>query len=122
TDKAAMNIAALFSTYSLTDEITTMKLLRKLFGKKNKVEPIKAAPVVVAEVKLPKPVITLDVVAETNDEQALLTLATEGATSPLRQAAAEKIHSREILEQLAKIAKTKDKSVFKIVKSKLDVF
>ena len=99
-----------------------MKLLRKLFGAKNKVEPIKAAPIVVAEVKPPKPVITLDVVEQTNDENELLKLASDGTTSPLRQAAAEKIHSRELLEQLAKTAKTKDKNVFKIVKAKLDVF
>ena len=99
-----------------------MKLLRKLFGAKNKPEPIKAAPIVVAEVKPPKPVITLDAVEQTDDEQELLKLASDGATSPLRQAAAEKIHSRELLEQLAKTAKTKDKNVFKLVKSKLDAF
>lgn len=113
---------ALSPTPSLTDEITIMKLLRKLFGTKNKAEPVKAAPIVVAEVKPPKPVITLDVVEQTNDEQALFKLASEGATSPLRQAAAEKIHSRELLEALAKTAKQKDKSVFRIVKNKLDVF
>lgn len=99
-----------------------MKLLRKLFGAKNKVEPIKAAPIVIAEVKPPKPVISLDVVEQTHDENALLKLACDGATSPLRQAAAEKIQRRELLEQLAKTAKTKDKNVFKIVKTKLDVF
>ncbi len=99
-----------------------MKLLRKLFGAKPKVEPIKAAPIPVAEPKAPKPVITLDVVEQTNDESELLKLASDGATSQLRQAAAEKIHSREILEQLAKAVKTKDKNVFKIVKTKLDLF
>lgn len=99
-----------------------MKLLRKLFGAKPKVEPIKAAPIPVAAIKPPKPVITLDAVEQTNDESELLKLAIEGATSQLRQAAAEKIHSREILEQLAKAVKTKDKNVFKIVKTKLDLF
>lgn len=99
-----------------------MKLLRKLFGTKTKVEPIKAAPIPVAEPKAPKPVITLDVVETTNDESELLKLASDGATSQLRQAAAEKIHSREILEQLAKVVKSKDKNVFKIVKTKLDIF
>ena len=99
-----------------------MKLLRKLFGAKPKVEPIKAAPIPVAAPKAPKPVITLDVVEQTNDESELLKLASDGATSQLRQAAAEKIHSREVLEQLAKAVKTKDKNVFKIVKTKLDVF
>lgn len=99
-----------------------MKLLRKLFGAKPKAEPIKPAPIPVAEPKAPKPVISLDVVEQTNDEAELLKLASEGATSPLRQAAAEKIHSREALEQLAKAAKAKDKTVFKIVKTKLDLF
>ena len=99
-----------------------MKLLRKLFGAKPKVEPTKVVPIPVAEIKPPKPVITLDVVEQTNDESELLKLASDGATSQLRQAAAEKIHSREILEQLAKAVKTKDKNVFKIVKTKLDLF
>jgi DNA repair protein SbcC/Rad50 len=99
-----------------------MKLLRKLFGAKPKVEPIKTTPVVIAPVKPPKPVITLDAVEKTNDESELLKLASDGATSQLRQAAAEKIHSRELLEQLAKAVKTKDKNVFKIVKTKLDAF
>lgn len=99
-----------------------MKILRKLFGSKSKVEPVKATPVVVAPVKPPKPVITLDVVEQTSDEQELLKLASDGATSQLRQAAAEKIASRELLETLAKAAKNKDKNVFKIVKTKLDVF
>jgi len=99
-----------------------MKILRKLFGTKTKAEPIKAAPVVVAPVKPPKPVISLDVVEQTSDEQELLKLASDGATSQLRQAAAEKIASREVLEALAKAAKNKDKNVFKIVKTKLDVF
>lgn len=99
-----------------------MKLLRKLFGAKTKAEPIKPAPIPVVEPKAPKPVISLDIVAQTSDEATLLKLASEGATSPLRQAAAEKIHSREALEQLVKTAKAKDKTVFKIVKTKLDLF
>lgn len=99
-----------------------MKLLRKLFGAKPKVEPTKVVPIPVAVIKPPKPVITLDAVEQTNDEGELLKLACDGATSQLRQAAAEKIHSRDILEQLAKAVKTKDKNVFKIVKTKLDVF
>jgi hypothetical protein len=99
-----------------------MKLLRKLFGAKPKIEPTKITPIPVAEIKPPKPVITLDIVEQTNDESELLKLASDGATSQLRQAAADKIHSRDILEQLAKAVKTKDKNVFRIVKTKLDVF
>ncbi len=99
-----------------------MKLLRKLFGAKPKVEPIKPPPLPIAEVKPPKPVITLDIVENTSDEKELLKLALEGATSQLRQAAAEKLHSREVLEQAAKAVKTKDKNVFKIIKNKLEKF
>lgn len=98
-----------------------MKLLKKIFGSKSAPEPIKAAPVI-AEIKPPKPVITLDIVDQTQDEAELVKLATDGATSPLRQAAAQKITSRDALEQLAKTAKTKDKNVYKIVKTKLDLF
>lgn len=103
-----------------------MKLLRKLFGGKTKAEPQKKVPAintpVVAEPKPARPLVSLEVVAQTSDEQALLQLASEGTTSQLRQAAAEKIQRRELLEQLAKSAKHKDKNVFKLVKSKLDVF
>lgn len=99
-----------------------MKLLRKLFGAKPKVEPIKAAPVPAPEPKAPKPVISLDVVEQAADESELLKLASDGATSQLRLAAAEKIHSRVILEQLVKAVKTKDKNVFRIAKAKLEVF
>lgn len=60
---------------------------------------------------------------ETIDQQELLLdVASGGATTHIRQAAAQKIHSRELLEGLAKQAKNKDKSVYKIVKAKLDVF
>lgn len=99
-----------------------MKLLRKLFGAKPKVEPVKTVPLPVVDVKPPKPVITLDVVERTDDESELMKLATEGATSQLRQAAAEKIHTRDILEQVAKAVKNKDKNVFKIIKIKLEAF
>ena len=98
-----------------------MKILKKIFGSRNTPEPVKAIPVA-TEIKPPKPVITLDIVDQTQDEAELLKLASEGATSPLRQAAAQKISSRDLLEQLAKTAKNKDKNVYKIVKSKLDTF
>jgi DNA repair protein SbcC/Rad50 len=101
-----------------------MKLLASLFGKKKSAQITKEnAPLPVAPVeKAPKPVITLDEVHQTSDENRLLQLASEGATAQLRQAAAEKIQSREPLEALAKLAKTKDKNVYKIVKTKLDLF
>lgn len=101
-----------------------MKLLSSLFGKKKPSKIVKEAPLPVqAKVeKAPKPVITLDEVHQTSDENKLLKLASDGATAQLRQAAAEKIISREILENLAKQAKQKDKNVYKIVKAKLDQF
>lgn len=99
-----------------------MKILKKIFGSKRTPVPVKAAPIVVAEVKPPKPVISLDIVTQTNDENELFKFASEGPTSPFRQAAAQKISARDLLEQLAKTAKNKDKNVYKIVKAKLDVF
>lgn len=99
-----------------------MKILSSLFGKKNKPQILKEAAPVVVPVKPPKPVITLDEVNQAGDELTLLKLASDGATTQVRQAAAEKIQSREILESLSKVAKQKDKNVFKIVKTKLDAF
>src|SRR5690606_34761925 len=57
-----------------------------------------------------------------NNENLLLEIAVNGSTTQLRQAAAAKIENRTSLEQLAKQAKNKDKSVYKIVRTKLDVF
>jgi len=99
-----------------------MKLLSALFGKKTKPQIVKSPAPVIAQVKPPKPLITLDAVNQAQDEETLLKLASEGATTQVRQAAAEKIHSRDCLENLSKLAKQKDKNVFKIVKAKLDVF
>lgn len=61
-------------------------------------------------------------VEQLNDPQLLLDIAQNGTTTSLRQGAALKIEEFSTLELLAKTAKTKDKSVYKIVKSKLDVF
>ncbi len=99
-----------------------MKLLSALFGKKTKQTIVKESAPIVVPVKPPKPVITLDEVNQAEDEATLLKLASEGATTQVRQAAAEKIQSRDRLETLSKLAKQKDKNVFKIVKTKLDVF
>lgn len=99
-----------------------MKLLSALFGKKTKQTIVKESATIVVPAKPPKPVITLDEVNQAQDEATLLKLASEGATTQVRQAAAEKIHSRDMLETLSKLAKQKDKNVFKIVKTKLDVF
>lgn len=57
-----------------------------------------------------------------HDEALLLEIARDGATTQMRQAAANKLESRAFLETLAKSAKVKDKSVYKIVRSKLEVF
>lgn len=56
------------------------------------------------------------------DQTELARFALEGATSKLRQRAAEKISDKAVLLQLLKDAKTKDKTVFKIVKEKCDAF
>lgn len=64
----------------------------------------------------------LALLEQIHSEALLLEIAGSGTTTQLRQAAAHKLESRAFLEQLAKQAKTKDKSVYKIVRSKLDVF
>jgi exonuclease SbcC len=56
------------------------------------------------------------------DQSELASFALEGSTSKLRQSAAEKITDKNILQQLLKDTKTKDKTVFKIVKEKCDLF
>ena len=56
------------------------------------------------------------------NENLLLEIASGGSTTQLRQAAAHKLESRTILEQLAKQAMNKDKAVYKIVRTKLEVF
>jgi exonuclease SbcC len=56
------------------------------------------------------------------DPATLLQLASEGASSQLRQAAANRLETRDELEKLCKRVQSKDKNVFKIAKSKLDVF
>jgi len=57
-----------------------------------------------------------------HNEPLLLEIASNGTTTQLRQAAAHKLETRAFLEQLAKQAKNKDKSVYKIVRGKLDIF
>ncbi|MGN0921959.1 MAG: DUF349 domain-containing protein [Cellvibrio sp.] len=98
-----------------------MNLLRKLFGKKPQptIKPQAPAPVPVVK---EKPVISLDIIESTHDEPSLINLAISGETTQLRQAAANKIVSREALEQLVKQLKNKDKNVLKLVKAKLDVY
>ena len=53
-----------------------------------------------------------------NDQAELAKFALDGSTSKLRQAAAEKITDKQLLQQLLKDTKTKDKTVFKIIKEK----
>lgn len=64
----------------------------------------------------------VDVLESINDSAVLLQLACEGSTTQLRQAAAARIESRAELEQVCKAAQSKDKTVYKLAKAKLDVF
>ena len=57
-----------------------------------------------------------------NDQTELAKFALDASTSKLRQAAAEKITDKQLLQKLLKESKTKDKTVFKIVKEKCDAF
>lgn len=64
----------------------------------------------------------LEVVQAIQSPELLLQLACEGGTTQLRQAAAARIDTRTELEQLCKVAQSKDKTVYKLAKSRLDVF
>lgn len=68
------------------------------------------------------PTVNEKLFADITDENVLVDIAVNGKTSPVRQKAAEKISTRENLETVLSTAKEKDKSVVKIVKSKLEVF
>lgn len=63
-----------------------------------------------------------NIVTNIHDENELAIIAIDGTTSKLRQRAAEAIVGKDILLQLLKDTKTKDKNVFKIVKDKCDLF
>lgn len=52
----------------------------------------------------------------------LLELARDARNTQIRQVAASKLTEREHLEQLARTAQSKDKNVYKLVKTKLDAF
>ena len=65
---------------------------------------------------------SLDVVAQITSPTLLLELACNAPTTQIRQTAAERLDGRAELEQLAKVAQNKDKTVFKIAKTKLDIF
>lgn len=68
------------------------------------------------------PLAIAKVVDGLSDESTLREFALQGKTSRLRQQAAEKLTGREHLEAVLKVAREKDRSVFKIVKSKLSKF
>ena len=61
-------------------------------------------------------------IAQTENQEDLVNLATKGRTSKIRQTAAQKIHDQSQLEDIARFAKSKDKNVYKIVKNKLDEY
>lgn len=65
---------------------------------------------------------SLDLVEQISSTPVLLELACNGSTTPIRQAAANKLVARDDLEQLIKVAQNKDKAVYKIARTKLDVF
>ena len=65
---------------------------------------------------------SLDLVEQISSTPVLLELACNGLTTHIRQAAANKLTARDDLEQLIKVAQNKDKTVYKIARTKLDVF
>lgn len=56
-----------------------------------------------------------------NDVSVLCKLAIEGASTKIRQAAAEAIHDPAVLKDLLKDLRGKDKNVYKIIRAKCDV-
>lgn len=62
------------------------------------------------------------VISGINEEEVLVKVSLQGVSTSVRQAAARRIRVRDNLEILHSKSKGKDKSVFKIVKEKLDVF
>jgi DNA repair protein SbcC/Rad50 len=65
---------------------------------------------------------SLELVEQVESSTVLVELACNGPTTHIRQAAANKVEGRDDLEQLAKVAQNKDKTVYKIARTKLDVF
>jgi len=61
-------------------------------------------------------------IQEISDESTLVELGSTSGSPAIRQAVAEKLTSYEALTTLQKVVKTKDKSAYKIIKAKLDVF
>jgi hypothetical protein len=62
--------------------------------------------------------IQLQAIQRVSDQHCLSSLAINGSSTQLRQAAAEKLHSPELLEQTLKAIKGRDKSVFRIIRNK----
>jgi len=60
--------------------------------------------------------------AQISDPTLLLELASQGASIQIRRAAAEKITDRTQLEQLAKAAQGRDKTVYKLARQRLEAF
>ncbi|WP_428034049.1 DUF349 domain-containing protein [Amphritea sp.] len=66
----------------------------------------------------PSPEIQLQAIQCITDQHCLSSLAVNGSTTQLRQAAAEKLHLPELLEQTGKAIKRRDKTVFRIIRTK----
>lgn len=125
-----LNDASVLVQVSLSDQKTFSSAARKRLGEllddgtleldaiRNKVSDDSALLLLCAYSNT----VTPKLVATLEDEQTLAELASEGATTQVRQAAAEKIHSYEALTSLQKQLKGKDKTVYRIVKTKLAAF
>ena len=101
-----------------------MSFLARLFAKKPQPKVIerKSPPAPVAPPVVKAKVLDLPSIEAISDQNELAKLALDGAISKLRQEAAEKITDKQILQQLLKDTKAKDKTVFKIIKEKCDAF
>lgn len=61
------------------------------------------------------------VLAQVDDQEMLAKLCQSATSASVRQSLAERIESPELLKELSKSLKSKDKKAYKIIKSKLDV-
>lgn len=86
-----------------------------------RLERINSPQTLTALIREAEPVeIRLAAIAALNDEMYLHDIALHSPMARLRHAAAERIHSPIMLEELATASRHKDKTVYKLVKARLD--
>ncbi len=112
-------------------EAATDRLQALLAGKDPHAPDVATRLALVARIGTPQPLlylireaeplaVRLAAVAQVQDELCLQDVALNGSVAAVRQAAAERIQSVALLEELATATRQKDKSVYRIVRGRLD--